>query len=83
MLRQSSGTLLCSLAVDIVCDIWQPCSCDTTCEICTVSDVLLIMVLILDSNSEHVAHARMKIGLFGEEKNPIRILGCSRSNRMP
>ena len=26
------------------------------------------MVLILDGNSEHVAHAKRKIGLFGEKK---------------
>ena len=31
---------------------------------------LIIRVLILDGNSEHVAHARRKIVLF-EEKNPI------------
>ena len=39
------------------------------------------MVLILDGNSEHVAHAWKKIGHFGEEKNPI----CDQfqSNRMP
>ena len=27
------------------------------------------MVLILDGNSEHVAHVCRKIGLFGEKKN--------------
>ena len=26
------------------------------------------MVLILDGNSEHVAHASRKLGLFGEKK---------------
>ena len=35
------------------------------------------MVLILDGNSGHVAHAWMKIGLF----EPI--CDCSRSNQMP
>ena len=38
------------------------------------------MVLILDGNSEHVAHASRKIGLF-EEKNTI--CDFSRSNQMP
>ena len=35
------------------------------------------IMLILDGNSEHVAHAWRKIGLFGL-KNPI--CDCSRSN---
>ena len=40
------------------------------------------MVLILDANSEHDAHAWRKICVFGEEeKNPI--CDCSRSNQMP
>ena len=37
--------------------------------------------MLLDGNSEHVAHAWRKIGLLGEEKKTG--LGCSRSNRMP
>ena len=28
-----------------------------------------LMVLLLDGNSEHVAHASMIIGLFGEKKS--------------
>ena len=31
------------------------------------------MVPVLDGNSEHVAHASRKRGLFGEEKNLIFI----------
>ena len=37
-----------------------------------------IMVLLLDSNSEHVAQAWRKIGLVGEKKP---ICDCSRSNK--
>ena len=36
-------------------------------DICTIY-IVCIMVLILDRNSEHVAHARRK-GLYGEKKN--------------
>ena len=39
-----------------------------------------ISVLILDGNSEHVAHARRKIGLLGEK---YLLCDCSRSNQMP
>ena len=40
------------------------------------------MVLILDGNTEHVAHASTKKKhLFGEEKNPI--FYCSRFSQMP
>ena len=40
------------------------------------------MVLLLDGNTEHVAHASWRwIGLFGEKKNPI--WHCSWSNQMP
>ena len=37
------------------------------------------MVLILDGSSEHVAHERREIGLFGEKKN---VRDWSRSNKM-
>ena len=37
--------------------------------------------LILDGNSEHVAHAKRNPGLFVGEKYPT--CGCSRSNQMP
>ena len=39
------------------------------------------MVLILDGNLAHVAHACRKIGLFGEKKKPI--CDCSRTIYMP
>ena len=38
------------------------------------------MVFILDSNSEHVAHACSKIGIFREKKWILRLF---RSNQMP
>ena len=38
------------------------------------------MVLILDGNSELVAHAGRKIGIFGEKQIPIS--ECARSNQM-
>ena len=38
------------------------------------------VVLILDGNSEHVAHVCEKIGLFGEKN---LICACSKSNQMP
>ena len=37
------------------------------------------MVLIIDGNSEQVAHAWKEIDLFGEKKNPIFV--CSRSKQ--
>ena len=39
----------------------------------------IVMVLILDGNSEHVALACTKIGLFGEQQP---ICDCSRYNQM-
>ena len=39
------------------------------------------MILKSDGNSEHVAHACNKIGLFEYKKN--RICDCSRSKHMP
>ena len=36
-----------------------------------ISQIFPSSVLNLDGNSEHVAHAWMKIGLFGEKKDPI------------
>ena len=39
-----------------------------------------VMALILDGNSEHVAHARRKMSLTGEENNPI--CDYSRYNQM-
>ena len=38
-------------------------SCDAQLDLITFPDIC--MVLILDGNSEHVAHAYMKIGLYG------------------
>ena len=29
------------------------------------------LLLILDGNSQHVAHASRKVGLFGEKKNQV------------
>ena len=40
----------------------------------------VLMVLILDGNSEHVGYAQGK-KIFADKKNPI--CGCSRSNQMP
>ena len=37
------------------------------------------MVLILDGNLEHIAHAWRKIGIFREEKSDC---DCTRSNQM-
>ena len=36
--------------------------------------VVQTMVLVLDGNSEHFAHALRKIGLFGEKRNDIQQL---------
>ena len=40
----------------------------------------ITVVLIVDGNSEHVAHARRKIDLSREKKT---ICDCSRSDQMP
>ena len=37
-------------------------------------DKVLTMVLILDGNWEHIAHACRKIGLFEEEKSDLWLL---------
>ena len=34
-------------------------------------DVFDVMVLILDGNSEHVAHAWTRLGLYGEKKSDL------------
>ena len=39
------------------------------------------MVFILDGNSEHVAHAGRKMGIFGDKK--IRFVTPPRSQQMP
>ena len=44
------------------------------------STMYLLRVLNLAGNSEHVAHAWNKIGLFGKN---IRFVTVSRSNQMP